>query len=49
MGVVARVHDTASHFGATAEPALAASFAEAGVALFGVTDLTQGGVALPTN
>jgi len=49
MGVVARVHYTASHFGATAEPALAASLAEAGVALFGVTDLSQGGVTLPTN
>jgi hypothetical protein len=49
MGVVARVHDTASHFGATAEPALAASLAEAGIALFGITDLTKGGVALPTD
>jgi hypothetical protein len=49
MGVVARVHDTASHFGATAEPALAACLSEAGVALFGVADFTKGGVALPTN
>jgi hypothetical protein len=49
MGVIARVHHTASHFRAATEPALAASLAEAGVALFGVTDLAQGGVALPTN
>jgi hypothetical protein len=47
--VIARVHDTASYFGATAEPALATSLAEAGVALFGVTDLAQGGVALTSN
>jgi hypothetical protein len=49
MGVVARVHDTASHFGATTEPALATSLAKTGIALFSVTDFTQGGVALPTN
>jgi hypothetical protein len=49
MGVIARVHDAASHFWTTAEPTLAASFAEAGVALFGVTDLAEGGVALATN
>ena len=49
MGVVAGVHDAAAHLGAATQPALASGLAQAGVALFGVAHLTEGGVALATH
>ena len=45
MGVIARVHNAASHFRATAEPALAASLAEGLLIMVSIANFAYGGSA----